>query len=90
MLAYLALLVQFAAFFFENWYLDACLFLQVAFVTLNLCIALLPPDSMQFWLDYRQLCVYIPYGLILCATLVELIVFGSVITSRIEREFNEE
>ena len=76
LLAAIALLVEFAVFLFEHWFIDASLFLQLAFATLNLCLAILNPQSLRFWLKLRLWCAYIPYGLIVVVTIIEIILFS--------------
>ena len=83
-LSLISLLIEFASFSFLHWYLDLCIFYHLSFVTVNLCLTLLNPESQRFWLMHRWYCAYVPFGIMLLLTIIEVSVFGSIIEEKIE------
>jgi hypothetical protein len=89
-LAFLSLLLEFVVFSFEHWFINICLFADLSFVTINLCLTVLNPESRRFWVKFRQYCAYLPFGITTVLTLVELVLFGSLIEERIAEEYTPE
>lgn len=86
----IALLVEFAVFSFEHWFVDFCLFVNLSFVTLNLCLTVLNPESKRFWVQFRVYCAYAPFTIIVIITIIELIFFGSIVEDRLAKEYTDE
>ena len=89
-LALLALIVEFSVFLFEHWYLSLCLFLQLSFLVLNLCIHLLHEDSLGFWYKYRNYLIYVPCMLITVLTLLELSLMGVLLQAKLDEAYSQE
>ena len=89
-LALLALIVEFSVFLFEHWYLSMCLFLQLSFLVLNLCLHLLHEDSLGFWLKYRIYLIYVPCIVITVVTLLELSLMGVLLQAKLDEAYSRE
>ena len=89
-LALLALIVEFSVFLFEHWYLSMCLFLQLSFLVLNLCLHLLHEDSLGFWFKYRIYMIYVPCVVITVLTLLELSLMGVLLQAKLDEAYSRE
>jgi hypothetical protein len=78
------LLVKTAMFAMIHWYINVCLFLQIVFLTLNICMVLLNPESQRFWLQHKLYTCYIPYGIVTSFTIIEIGFFWLLIDKRIQ------
>ena len=79
MLAFLALIYEMAVFSFCNWFTDVFLCAQIIFLTSNLCFLALHPDLQLPWLRYKIVTIYIPFGLEVISSIVEMALFNSVL-----------
>ena len=69
-LALCALILEFVVFSLDHWFIDMCLSLQLAFLTFNLCLVILNPDSQKFWLSSRLYSIYVPFGVLSILTII--------------------
>ena len=89
-LGLVALIVEFAIFIFEHWYITVCLFVELSFLVLNLCLLILHEDSKQFWLKFRVLLIYVPFLVITVMTLLELSLMGVFLKAKINSMYTPE
>ena len=89
-LGLVALIIEFAIFIFEHWYITVCLFLQLSFLVQNLCLHLLHEDSRHFWYKYRVYLIYAPFVLLTVLTLLELSLMGVLLKTKINSLYTPE
>ena len=89
-MALCALILEFVVFSLEHWFIDLSLFLQLSFLTLNLCLVILNSDSQKFWLVHRLYSVYIPFGLISILTIVQIAISGKLLREQLDQQYTPE
>ena len=89
-LALCALILEIVVFSLAHWFIDLSLFLQLSFLTYNLCLVILNEDSQRFWLAHRIYSVYIPFGVISILTIVQIALSGSLLRAQLDQQYTPE